>query len=42
MEIHRKMEQTDYEVTATSIAVFKKRYDEQEAVRHNAAFVVRL
>ena len=33
---------TDYEVTATSIAVFKKRYDEQEAVRHNAAFVVRL
>ena len=33
---------TDYEVTTTSTAIFKKRYDEQEAIRHNAAFVVRL
>ena len=33
---------TDYEVTTTSTAVIKKRYDEQEAIRHNAAFVVDL
>ena len=30
---------TDYEVTATSTAVFKKRYDEQEAIRQGRPVV---